>query len=327
MRVFMAMRRFAKVDGSRRGFGAALAALALGALALGFVVTSARAQIGSTANSVGSQGASWYFGNTNGVLGSVDDGEAINTIRGFGLDDASLQGIGPALFSSATLWINTNNQFETDDFGVLNGILSTSPKFTESVTITVQHSAVINAPLLRSLITFENPGPGSVTLNRIDWVFAEAGGDENATRATSSGDLIFNVDDRWTVSSDIDDEFTVPSVPVLLYGLYGTGAISETTTSTAFQVYAVGNVSPLTRRGMRATFETITIPAGSARRLLFFTGMYRTNATAIAAANEFADFTGCAFAGLSPTQRAEIVNWHFPAGNATCDLFLPSLRK
>lgn len=286
----------------------------------------AKAQLESTQDAVSSNGATWNFGNSNGVRRPgflVDEGEADRSVPGFGLDDADLGSLGQALNTSATLWINSL-QYASNNFSVSNGVVTAGPEITQGVSVTVQHSAVINGPLLRSLISFTNTSGTPVTLNSIEWVFSEVGGDENATRATSSGDANFTVADRWLVSSDTDGTFP-PSVPVVLYVLYGPGNPAKTMASQAVRVYQVGTPSN-NQRGMNAIFGPITIPAGATQRLLFFTGLYASNAEAVSAASAFDQSTNCPFVGIPANQRAEIVNWNLTSG-ATCGVYLPLVRR
>ena len=286
----------------------------------------AKAQLESPQDAVSSSGATWNFGNSNGVRRPgflVDEGEADRSVPGFGLDDADLGTLGQALNTSATLWINSL-QFASNNFAVNNGVVTAGPEITQGVSVTVQHSAVVNGPLLRSLISFTNTSGTPVTLSSIEWIFSEVGGDENATRSTSSGDANFTVDDRWLVSSDTDGTFA-PSVPVVLYVLYGPGNPPETLASQAIRVYQVGAPSN-NQRGMNALFGPLTIPAGATQRLLFFTGLFASNAEAVSAASAFDQTTTCPFVGIPANQRAEIVNWNLTSPG-TCSVYLPSVRR
>lgn len=285
----------------------------------------ARAQFESTQDAISGSGAIWNFGNSNGVRrpGFVaSEGEADRSVPGFGLDDADLGTLGQALNTSATLWINSL-QFASDNFSISNGVITAGPVITQGVSVTVQHAVVVNGPLLRSLISFSNTSGAPVTLNSIEWIFSEVGGDENATRATSSGDANFTVEDRWLVSSDTDGTFP-PSVPVVLYVLYGPGNPAKTLASQAVRVYQVGTPSN-NQRGMNAIFGPLTIPAGATQRLLFFTGLYASNAEAASAAAQFNTTTTCPFIGIPANTRAEIINWSLTS-SASCGVYLPMLR-
>lgn len=293
---------------------------------MGSLAPVARAQLDSLQNSLGGNGASWNFGNTNGVRRPgllVPEGEADRSVSGFGLDDASTGGLGQALDTSATLWIN-NEQFSDDNFTSGNGIVTAGPVALQGVSITVQHSAVVSGPILRSLVSIANPSGSPVTLSSLEWIFSEVGGDENATRATSSGDTNFTTEDRWTVSSDSDGTFA-PGVPAVLYVLYGPGSPANTTASVATRVYQVG-VASNNQRGMNAKFGPLTIPAGATRRLLFFTGLYLSNAEAAAGAAQFGQLSTCPFVGIPANQLAEIVNWSLAGNTARCSLYLTSVR-
>lgn len=308
-----------------RAAGLSLAALALTAGGVAF------GQLDGPQDALSAAGVTWNFGNTNGVrrppLSVVPEGEADRSVPGFGLDDASLNALGPAVDTSATLWIN-GFQFATDTFSTVNGVLTAGPAVTQGVSVTITHGAVINAPMLRSLISLTNNSGSTVTLNQIEWIFSEVGGDGNATQATSSGDTIFTVADRWTVSSDTDGT-TSPSVPAVLYALYGPGSPALTTATVANRVYQVGAPSN-NQAGMKAVFGPLSIPAGTTKRLLFFTGLYPSNGNAVGAAAAFGQPTSCVFYGIPANQLAEIVNWSLsPSSQATqCLLIkLPLIQR
>ena len=317
MKVLTLPGRWAERVGSWMRSRRARNAVGLSALVIGLTTAAvAQAQLDGAQDALDAAGSSWNFGNTNGVrrppLSLIPEGEADRSVSGFGLDDAALSPLGPAVDTSATLWIN-DLQFASDTFSTTNGVLTAGPVVTQGVSVTVQHSLVINAPVLRSLISFTNSSGSPVTLNEVEWIFSEVGGDENATRHTASGDAIFNVDDRWTISSDTDGT-TPPTVPVVLYVLYGPGSPLETTASAAVRVYQVGAPSNF-QRGMQAIFGPITVPAGTTRRLLFFTGLYQTNEHALAASAAFSQLTSCAFFGIPTDQYNQILNWTLSTGN------------
>lgn len=328
MKVLTLPGRWAERVGSWMRSRRARNAVGLSALVIGLTTAAvAQAQLDGAQDALDAAGSSWNFGNTNGVrrppLSLIPEGEADRSVSGFGLDDAALSPLGPAVDTSATLWIN-DLQFASDSFSTSNGILTAGPVVTQGVSVTVQHSLVINAPVLRSLISFTNSSGSPVTLNELEWIFSEVGGDENATRSTSSGDANFTVEDRWLVSSDTDGTFA-PSVPVVLYVLYGPGNPPETLASQAIRVYQVGAPSN-NQRGMNALFGPLTIPAGATQRLLFFTGLYASNAEAVSAASAFDQITTCPFVGIPANQRAEIVNWNLTSPG-TCSVYLPSVRR
>lgn len=318
-------RRFRQAGSPARAIRHGLAAALLIVSSLIMPQSGAHAQLISAQDALSGSGAVWNFGNSNGVRRPgfiASEGEADRSVPGFGLDDADLGTLGQALNTSATLWINSL-QFASNDFSTSNGVITAGPVITQGVSVTVQHAVVVNGPLLRSLISFSNTSGTPVTLNSIEWIFSEVGGDENATRATSSGDANFTVEDRWLVSSDTDGAFP-PSVPVVLYVLYGPGTPAKTLASQAVRVYQVGTPSN-NQRGMNAIFGPLTIPAGATQRLLFFTGLYASNAAAVSAAAEFNQTTSCPFVGIPTNQRSEIVNWTLTA-SATCSVYLPTLR-
>ncbi len=289
---------------------------------LALVIAPALAQGGAPAGPLGGGGARWYFSNTNGVIGGVN-GLVDRNVPGFAISDAEIGGNrNPGIDSSGTLWIN-DLQFAVDTWQITNGVLSTTEVVTAGVNASVQHLALTDSPTLRSMILLRNSGGGAVTINRVDWVFNEVGGDSNQVRATSSGDLTFSNVDRWLIASDSDGT-EVYSVPVVGYVLQGSGAV-ETMTQTSRQVYRVSGPSSA-NVGMRATFESITVPAGATRRLLFFTQLTSTNAEGQSAAVGLETNLGCALFDLSAAARAEVVNWQLPA-TSTCRHFLPHIRK
>jgi hypothetical protein len=295
----------------------------LSIVGLVLIIAPALAQGGSPTGPLGGGGARWFFSNTNGVSGGVEAGLVDRNLPGFAISDAEGGGNpNPGIDSSGTLWIN-DLQFAVDTWQITNGVLTTSEVVTAGVNVSVQHLALTDSPTLRSMIVLRNAGGSTVTVNRIDWVFNEVGGVDNQVRATSSGDLTFSNVDRWLVASDSDGTESY-GVPVIGYVLQGNGA-AETVTQTSRTVYRVFGPSSATV-GMRATFESISIPAGATRRLLFFTQLTSTNAEGQSAAIGLETNLGCALFDLSAAARAEVVNWQLPA-TSLCRHLLPLIRK
>jgi hypothetical protein len=289
---------------------------------LALSIAPALAQSGSPAGPLGGSGARWFFSNTNGVMEGVT-GFIDRNVPGFAISDADGGGIpNPAIDSSGTVWIN-GLQFAVDDWQITNGVLTTSEVVTAGVNVSVQHFALSSSSTLRSMIILRNPSASAVTINLVDWVFNEVGGTDNQVRATSSGDQVFSNADRWLVASDSSGTEAY-SVAVVGYLLQGAGA-AETMTQTSRTVYRVSGPSSATV-GMRATFDSIVVPAGATRRLLFFTQLTSTNADGLSAIVGLEGNLGCALFDLSQTVRAEVVNWQLPA-SSTCPSYLPAIHK
>ncbi len=136
--------------------------------------------------------------------------------------------------------------------------------------------------------------------------------------ATSSGDLVADDTDQWTVSTDtaqgIDPWYGWS--PAMVVSRYGTAASVLPT-----QTSVLGAKNNLTYTNIAnnvfANDYALTIPAGETQRILVFVEAHLTNAGAEAAAADFESYTAAKNAGmlegLTTVQLKEVVNYKYVA--------------
>ncbi|HEV7735543.1 MAG TPA: hypothetical protein VGR62_25435 [Candidatus Binatia bacterium] len=180
---------------------------------------------------------------------------------------------------------------------------------------TVAYTALPGSATLRTFATFTNPGPAPITATVT--IVTNVGSDANTgVRASSSGDDVFDVADRWIVTSDTagDEE---PLDAVVTHVLAGPGPIPVAPALVSREVFDCS-----TTQGVLAELP-ITVPAGETRALLFFHELGETNAGAATNASRYDTFpspTDELVAGLDPRALADVVNWGFCAADSSvCD--------
>ena len=172
-----------------------------------------------------------------------------------------------------------------------------------------------SSPTLRSLATLTNTNAEAVAAT------VAYGGDlgsDSSTRieATRSGDAVWDVmNDGWVVTSDRGDKKLDgydPSDPLLTFARFDPFAIE------------VASASPTVPGREDGPYDidefidvfTLDLAAGQTQRLMFFTQLNPTVATAVAGATTFTDLTTLGstglLAGLSEPQIDSIVNWNVP---------------
>jgi hypothetical protein len=175
--------------------------------------------------------------------------------------------------------------------------LTVGPVSVHGIRITRTETALSAYPTLRSLIKFTNTRAGAQSVPV--YFDSNLGSDGNeATRATSSGDLKVTSADRWFVTSD---DATTPSDPVLTLANHGVGHVHSTSDSLT---HGDGAGCVLTRWGVR-------IPGDSTRYLMMFTELRATNAAAIQKAAKYnkQHLTAGLLTGISLKVKARILNW------------------
>lgn len=136
--------------------------------------------------------------------------------------------------------------------------------------------------------------------------------------ATSSGNLLADDTDQWTVSTDtaqgIDPWYGWS--PAMVVSRYGTGASvvpTQTSVLGAKNDPTYANIA----NNVFANDYALTIPAGETQRILVFVEAHLTNAGAEAAAADFESYTAAknagALEGLTTEQLKEVVNYKYVA--------------
>ncbi len=300
--------------------GGPKAAVGAGAVAMGLAGEPAAAVTVSigTSITVSTGGAVWSeIVNSTVDLPLSSLPGATTSFQGFGLDDASLPGVGQT------------DAF--DDFGGIrvNGVafnhpgdmadLTTTAEGTFITTITPQDIGGIDtsydfffdgsSPTLRAVATLTNTTNAPLTAE------VSYGGDLGSDDTTQidgseSGDAVWDITtDGWAISSDGGDG---PD-PVLTYARFdpGSSEVASDTPSIPGTLDPFGN-----DEGALADVFTLELDPGETERLMFLVQMSPDVATALSNASDFdslatLDAAGL-LAGLSPAEIGNIVNWDVP---------------
>lgn len=182
-----------------------------------------------------------------------------------------------------------------------------APSGVANLPVTVQFlfSDTLQAARIRYI--FENTSGNPIDV-KVD-VPVNFGSDAATTiEATASGDLVFDKDDRWVVTSD-----GIPVRPVNTTVLFGTDNPPVRPTAVTGTVFTCGDAG----EGAGVTFN-IGIPANSMRSLMFFAGLgdiegaENTIDGAIAGAGMFDDaatIDDSLVGDLTNTEWDETLNW------------------
>ena len=179
------------------------------------------------------------------------------------------------------------------------------------IDVTLQYQANPTLPLLRSFGSFANTTGSSIDTT-ITWQH-NLGADSNTTiQASSSGDTIFGIDDRWLVTSD-----TGPNDPITSFYWYGSGTPDETTTLASMTTTFVNAGD----QGPRAEYQ-LSIDPGATVSLLWFSGLadrrFGFDDGVGELANLMSDIDNLALgspllAGLSNAELNQVANFDFGA--------------
>lgn len=280
--------------------------------ALGLVVTSLAvlgcaltARAGVVVNEVNATisggGAEWYVSNLTGTSNGLPIGGTANGGPGFGVTDAELQsnGEGDAFDNGAMVWVN-DEQFVAPAGAQITPIsVAAGPSLMSGLQVSVNYYAVQSAPLLRTQAIFTNPSNSPVTATI---TLTTNVGSDSSTQviATSNGDLAFTTADRWIITDDSDTNGDDPTNTHVLAGP-NTGLLTETGL-TLFE-----DSGP---EGVLARYS-LTVPANSTRRLLFFNELNAGAAEAVTDAARYDTLppNSPLLDGLSGTDRAQVANF------------------
>jgi hypothetical protein len=276
------------------------ALFAAGALLLSHTLQAAPVSPSQTLT--GGASSSWFIDNTGGTSNGLPSGGVCDTSPGLTIGDASAPFGGDAFDRAGIIWIN-NAIFVAPAVVDLTGqTLTAGPVAMAGLNVTQQYHATPSTATLRNLVTLQNPtgGPITVTLTLTNNWGSDSG---TIIRGTSSGDLVFDLTDRWEVTSDGSD-----SDPVNTSVYFGPGAPAVTPSSVAPTVFDCANTP-----GGLVNF-TVTVPAGATRYLMFFHRLTDTTPNALADAPSFNTNPPAGSELLDGlTDLANIVNWAFAA--------------
>ena len=250
-----------------------------------FLSTTASAAQVTQANLSGGNGAQWYVfagttiadGHINGLYYDSYDGTLMTRVNnaqhnsGFGTGTFDLTGQ------------NITGQVET-----LSGLRVQERVYFDTLTATA-----------RMLVSFTNLGSSSI--NAALGSYTNMGSDgAGVTSATSSGNTIFDGNDRWMISQDLQTGDAVTA-----YVMQGTGAV-------------MADMSAVTGSAEFGGFEgqyALTVGAGQTVSMMYFTQMYGTVADARSGITRFDNLQAgdTLLAGLTATDLGSIQNWSFNA--------------
>jgi hypothetical protein len=256
-------------------------------------------------------GATWEVTNSGGTNNGLPTGTS-DFSPGLTVNDTTLGGVPPvgkddAFDNGLTVWVN-NAIFalvEPASADVTGQVLTAGPRVMAGLNVTVEYRAIQTSPTLRTLVAFQNPTAGSITVD-VKWVSNVGSDAATVVSGSSSGDTTFTVGDRWLVTND-SDPFTQDVVNTFVVGGPGNPASPRTAASLTAFSDGTGN------QGVTTAYS-VTVPGGETRYLLFFNQINATVSAALAAAPTFDDnplLTSDFMAGIVEAQLPMIVNWEF----------------
>jgi hypothetical protein len=260
-------------------------------------------------------GTSWQIWNFAGTSTGTATTGVCEAAPGLSVVDAVLDPGGPAEHDDAfdnglVLYVDDAVFVSQLSPAVTSSSLTAGPRRMSGLDVSVQYLALEDAPTLRTLATFANPGAAPITATVR--MASNFGSDlTTAVRATSSGDTAASTADRWVVTSD---DATTPTDAVNTSVLAGPGnpPLPPSLVSTAA-------FTCVTTAGLVAEYR-VTVPPGETRSLLFFNDLHATNDAAISAATTY-DTTPAAggplLTGLDATTLSGVLNWALCASDVS----------
>ncbi len=251
--------------------------------------------------------ATWDIRNDTGTNPGTPTGECSSGQPGLSVHDAVLNTVnrGDAFDGAFALWVNDQRFVAPDTVDVTDQRLTAGPVQLAGLQVTVEYRALQFAPLLRVLVTIENPTdvPFAGT-----FVLGSNFGSDGATAERGRGDPSQN----WFVTSD---SATAPSDPVILMATGGPEPFGSSglftilgRLSTDDTTFSCGGTAG------RETTAPLFVPARQTIRLLEFVFLGSLNAEAVSVGGTFDEnppLDGDLMAGIAAEQSLSIVNWSF----------------
>lgn len=266
-------------------------------------------------------GASWAIRNDVGPDNGLPSGGTASAYHsgsghllgspGFGVAEASL-GSQINAFDGALLLFVNNQLFVAPATVDITGTTATGGFSTmtagvalSGLTITTQFHADQTLPVLRTFVSFANPTATAITLPVT--LATNVGSDANTTvQASSSGDKLFALNDRWVITDDSPTGGALSNTHVLA-GPGNPRVLASSVSQTVFDYVPNSGTE-----GVLANY-TLTIPANSTRNLLFFNGVNQTSAEAESTAAIYSNLAALQgsrlLRGLTNQQLLNTVNW------------------
>jgi hypothetical protein len=258
----------------------------------------------------GPNGTFWDLDDTMGTNGGPFGGTCTGS-PGMGAVDAGTSGSGDAYDNGYSLYVE-GLLFASSTADLTGNTVTAGPIVQPSgLLVTRQLFFSPTRQVMRVLDSFQNNGAGAIAvLAQVPVNFGSDGG--TVVGATSSGDLIFTVADRWLITSD----GPTPSDPVNTTVLFGPGTPALTPTSVTQTVFDCAATN-----GAGWTFNLL-VPGNTTRRLMYYAGLENmlgtgnTVAGAIANAAIFNNAmtlhnTTDLTSGLTNAELLQIANWDF----------------
>ena len=255
--------------------------------------------------------ASPYTTNGGGTsTWTVDDltnSECYQTLTPIGYTpalDATVNGMNDAYDGGAIVYLSGKPYVDGDATGdYTDDTLSTGPSLVAHLTVSRKDRFDQLQPMLRSVVKVTNKGHKERKV-QLGYV-SNLGSDSTTTiPSTSSGDGVFEPEDRWIVTGDSSTGTGNLDDPSILHALWGKGAPIK-----GKYVYA--------EPGQDCVFVTFVfrLQGRSTASLMFFEYLDPTDEGAIDFGNdalgEVIPKNSRLVSGITPKARAQIVNWKF----------------
>jgi len=188
---------------------------------------------------------------------------------------------------------------DPDGIGTLSGqTLTAGPQMRFGLQVSETATALATSPTLRVLITLKNPSRAAIsTVVVLDSALGTQGNE--ATVASSSGDMLFRRADRWLVSQYTSggEDARVTEV------LFGKGAVAS----------KVAKVLRAPGEGCITVRYDVHVPSKSTRYLMAFVELHDTAESAQSDAAKFNSVTktSSVMADIGSKVRKKILNWKF----------------
>lgn len=211
---------------------------------------------------------------------------------------------GDAFDGAFALWVNDQRFIAPDGVDVTDQTLTAGPIDMSGLKVTMEYRALQSLPMLRALVTFENPTnlPFEGTV-----VLGTNFGSDAATAERGRGPTL-----NWHVTSDSD---TTPTDPVVLLVSNGPDPFADQGIFTILlRLSTTANTFTCNTNNGRQLSAPLLIPPGQTVRLLEFAQLASTNAAGVAAGAAFdqnPSLDSDLMAGISAEQALSIANWAF----------------
>jgi len=269
-------------------------------LGSGFAARAGQQVVGINAFITGG-GAVWNVRNDLGTTNGLPLGGISNAGSGFGITDARLDTTNQvdAFDNGIMVWVN-DELFVAPAAPQITPIsVAADPAFMSGLQVSVDYLAIQSDPILRTQAVFTNPSSSPITAT-ITLTTNVGSDDGTQVIGTSSGDTTFTTADHWIIT---DDSSAGGGDPTNIHVLGGanTGPSAET----GLTVFSNAGT-----QGVLARFS-LTVPANSTRRLLFFNELSSSAGKAVINVTRYETLepNNPLLIGLSEGAQAQVANF------------------